>query len=265
MLRAIIVNVGTVAGVSAALLYQPQVEILEFAGGVIGGSDSVVDQNQDAGGTDSNAPSDNQSDNSGKKKKPDGTPSTNAASPSKNKDKNKNKGKGKTNPNSPSPSSSSHSATPTPSHSSSSPEPTNSASPTPTPTPTKSESPTPKPTKTKTPTPTPTPTPSPTGKDGSYAGSRVDVYYQDGGTKRKSGVLKINVVIKNGKVSEIAFVEYPTGEHLKYTNHAYTQTAKPLIGLTVAELKAKKINTKTGATGTSTAFVTSLDAVLQQL
>ena len=246
MLRAIIVNVGTVAGVSAALLYQPQVEVLEFAGEAIGGGTEIItDQTQDTGGNDSNTPNGGNTNDSNQTTKP-GTTNNNG----KNKDKNKGNGT------SPTPSSSS-SGNPSPSASTSSPEPTKSATPTATPTPT--------PTKTKTPTPTPTPTPTSSGKDGTYAGSRVDVYYVDGGTKRKSGTLNIKVVIKSGKVAEIAFTEYPTGDHLKYTNHAYNQTAKPLIGLTIADLKAKKINTKTGATGTSTAFVTSLEAVLQQL
>jgi zinc metalloprotease ZmpB len=241
MLRAIIVNVGTVAGVSAALLYQPQVDVLEFAGGTLSsGSDTSMEQTQEP-----NQPNTPQPDETNNKQNNNSSTSNPTEPKKKNKNKNNNGG-------SPSPSSSSNSPSPS---SSNTPEPTKSATPTPTPTPTK----------TKTPTPTPTPTPTSSGKDGTYNGSRVDVFYVDGGTKRQSGSLKIQVIIKDGKVSDILWTEYPTGDHQKYTNRAYSSSAKPLIGLTVAELKSAKVATKTGATGTSTAFVTSLEAVLQQL
>jgi uncharacterized protein with FMN-binding domain len=249
MLRAIIVNVGTVAGVSAALLYQPQVDVLEFAGGALSsGTDTSMEQTQEP-----NQPNTPQPEETNNKQNNNGSTSNPTEPKKKNKNKNNNGG-------SPSPSSSSNSPSPSSSNTS---EPTKSATPTPTPSKTSTPSPSPTPTKTKTPTPTPTPTSS--GKDGTYNGSRVDVYYVDGGTKRKSGSLKIQVIIKGGKVSDILWTEYPTGDHQKYTNKAYTSSAKPLIGLTVAELKSAKVATKTGATGTSTAFVTSLEAVLQQL
>jgi len=249
MLRAIIVNVGTVAGVSAALLYQPQVDVLEFAGGALSsGTDTSMEQTQEP-----NQPNTPQPEETNNNQNNNGSTSNPTEPKKKNKNKNNNGG-------SPSPSSSSNSPSPS---SSNTPEPTKSATPTPTPSKTSTPSPSPTPTKTKTPTPTPTPTSS--GKDGTYNGSRVDVYYVDGGTKRKSGSLKIQVIIKGGKVSDILWTEYPTGDHQKYTNKAYTSSAKPLIGLTVAELKSAKVATKTGATGTSTAFVTSLEAVLQQL
>ena len=251
MLRAIIVNVGTVAGVSAALLYQPQVDVLEFAGGALSsGTDTSMEQTQEP-----NQPNTPQPEETNNKKNKNGSTSNPTEPKKKNKNKNNNGG-------SPSPSSSSNSPSPS---SSNTPEPTKSATPTPTPSKTSTPSPSPTPTKTKTPTPTPTPTPTSSGKDGTYNGSRVDVYYVDGGTKRKSGSLKIQVIIKGGKVSDILWTEYPTGDHQKYTNRAYASSAKPLIGLTVAELKSAKVATKTGATGTSTAFVTSLEAVLQQL
>jgi uncharacterized protein with FMN-binding domain len=249
MLRAIIVNVGTVAGVSAALLYQPQVDVLEFAGGALSsGTDTSMEQTQEP-----NQPNTPQPEETNNNQNNNGSTSNPTEPKKKNKNKNNNGG-------SPSPSSSSNSPSPSSSNTS---EPTKSATPTPTPSKTSTPSPSPTPTKTKTPTPTPTPTSS--GKDGTYNGSRVDVYYVDGGTKRKSGSLKIQVIIKGGKVSDILWTEYPTGDHQKYTNRAYASSAKPLIGLTVAELKSAKVATKTGATGTSTAFVTSLEAVLQQL
>lgn len=255
MLRAIIVNVGTVAGVSAALLYQPQADVLEFAGGVLsGGSDTSLEQTQEPDQPNTPQPEDT---NNKKNKNKNGSTSNSTEPKKKNTDKNKNNNGG-----SPSPSSSSNSPSPS---SSNTPEPTKSATPSPTASKTATPSPSPTPTKTKTPTPTPTPTPTSSGKDGTYNGTRVDVFYVDGGTKRKSGTLKIQVVIKGGKVSDILWTEFPTGDHQKYTNRAYASSAKPLIGLTVAELKSAKVATKTGATGTSTAFVTSLEAVLQQL
>lgn len=247
MLRAIIVNVGTVAGVSAALLYQPQVDVLEFASGALSsGTDTSMEQTQEP-----NQPNTPQPEETNNNQNNNGSTSNPTEPKKKNKNKNNNGG-------SPSPSSSSNSPSPSSSNTS---EPTKSATPTPTPSKTSTPSPSPTPTKTKTPTPTPTSS----GKDGTYNGSRVDVYYVDGGTKRKSGSLKIQVIIKGGKVSDILWTEYPTGDHQKYTNRAYASSAKPLIGLTVAELKSAKVATKTGATGTSTAFVTSLEAVLQQL
>lgn len=255
MLRAIIVNIGTVAGVSAALLYEPQADVLEFTGGALSGGDTIVEQGQEPDTPTPTSPATSNTENTDSNQ----TGNSNSGKGGSKKDKGKNNGGG-------SPSPSSGSGSPSPSSSSSSPEPTKSATPTPSPSPSKTATPTPSPTKTKTPTPTPTPTPPPANdKDGTYNGSRVAVYYVDGGTKRQSGNLKIQVVIKNGKVADILWTEYPTGDHQKYTNKAYTSSAKPLIGLTIAELKAKKVATKTGATGTSTAFVTSLESVLQQL
>jgi uncharacterized protein with FMN-binding domain len=112
-------------------------------------------------------------------------------------------------------------------------------------------------------TPTSSQTPiAPTSTDVTVQGESFDVYYGGG---RKSGTLKVELVISGGHVKEINWLEYPSGPHIRYSQRAYKASAAPLIGMTIDELKAANVSTKSGATGTSTAFVQSLESALQNM
>lgn len=112
-----------------------------------------------------------------------------------------------------------------------------------------------------TPSSSDTPT-APTTTDVSVQGDSFNVYYGGG---RQSGTLKVELVISGGVLKEINWLEYPNGPHIRYSQRAYKVSAAPLIGMSVDELKAANVSTRSGATGTSTAFVQSLESALQQL
>ena len=120
-------------------------------------------------------------------------------------------------------------------------------------------------TPTSSPSGTPAPTQSATASsttDISVQGDSFNVYYGGG---RQSGTLKVELVISGGVVKEINWLEYPSGPHMRYSQRAYQVSAAPLIGMTIDQLKAANISTRSGATGTSTAFVQSLESALQQI
>lgn len=115
------------------------------------------------------------------------------------------------------------------------------------------------------PTSSPTSSESPSqisNSDVSVQGDSFNVYYGGG---RQSGTLKVELVISGGVVKEINWLEYPNGPHLRYSQRAYQVSAAPLIGMTIDELKSANVSTRSGATGTSTAFVQSLESALQQV
>jgi uncharacterized protein with FMN-binding domain len=113
----------------------------------------------------------------------------------------------------------------------------------------------------------PVSTPSPSAPaslppDESIQGDSFNVYYSGG---RQSGTLKVELVISGGVIKEIKWLEYPTGPHMRYTQRAYQVSAAPLIGMSINDLKNANVVTKSGATGTSTAFVQSLESALQNI
>ena len=125
-------------------------------------------------------------------------------------------------------------------------------------------------TKTATPTPSATKTATTSGSTASTGtktvnGSTVDVYYVEHGRSRYSGQLQVSVTVKDGVVSVINWLTYPGGEHIKYSEMAYQGSSLPLEGMTLSQVKNANIDTFTGATATSEAFVKSLQAALAKL
>lgn len=125
-------------------------------------------------------------------------------------------------------------------------------------------------TKTATPTPSATKTATTSGSTASTGtktvnGSTVDVYYVEHGRSRYSGQLQVSVTVKDGVVSVINWLTYPGGEHIKYSEMAYQGSSLPLEGMTLSQVKNASIDTRTGATATSEAFVKSLQAALAKL
>ena len=129
------------------------------------------------------------------------------------------------------------------------------SSPTPTPT-AVATTPTPtstnKPTPTSAPTPTPTPTKSGQYKNGSFTGSVADAFY---------GNLQVRAVISGGKLTDVQFLQYPNdrGESQQVSAHSL-----PILRSEAISAQSASVDSVSGATQTSAAFVQSLASALAQ-
>jgi uncharacterized protein with FMN-binding domain len=132
------------------------------------------------------------------------------------------------------------------------PIPVGSSTPTPTTAPGHTPTPTPAPTHTPAPTPTTTPTPTPNQgpyKNGSYTGST----YQAVGY----GPVQIKVVISNGYITDVVFLQMPSG-----SSQTHTDYAEPILKSETLQAQSASINTVSGATQTSGAYKSSLNSAL---
>jgi len=111
-------------------------------------------------------------------------------------------------------------------------------------------------TRTKSATPTTTPattTPSVSGssyKDGSYTGSVVDAFY---------GNIQVRAVIQGGKLTDVQFLQYPNDQP---NSVQISNDSMPVLKQEAIQAQNAKVDTVTGATDTSQAFVQSLGAAL---
>ena len=99
----------------------------------------------------------------------------------------------------------------------------------------------------------------------SATGSSVQVTYREHGRLQSSGPLQVRVNVVDGVVKTIDWLTYPQGEHMKYSQMTYQMVSAPLEGQTLASVKKANLSTASGATGTSEAFIKSLQSALQQL
>jgi uncharacterized protein with FMN-binding domain len=120
-------------------------------------------------------------------------------------------------------------------------------------------SPTPTPTPKSSPTPVPTPTPvavppKPMGQyvDGSYTGSPADAYY---------GTVQVQAVIQGGKLVTVNFLSYPSDRR---TSQSINSQAIPLLQQEAIQAQSANVNTISGASDTSAAFIQSLSSALTQ-
>ncbi|GCF08011.1 FMN-binding protein [Dictyobacter arantiisoli] len=107
---------------------------------------------------------------------------------------------------------------------------------------------------------TTTPTPSSTTgtssgglyKNGSYVGSVADAHW---------GSLQVKAIIKNGKIADVQFLQYPNDRNRSVDINNYADSQ-----LTTEAIQAQSANVDiiTGATDTSEAFVQSLSDALTQ-
>jgi len=118
-----------------------------------------------------------------------------------------------------------------------------------------------KPTPTSAPTSTPSskPTPVPTPvvnqgkyKNGTYNGSQADASY---------GIIQVQAVITNGKISDVKFLSYPNDRQhsLQVSNYAM-----PILKREAITAQSENVNTVSGASYTSAAFIESLGSALSQ-
>ena len=117
----------------------------------------------------------------------------------------------------------SRSASPTPSRT-----PTT-ATPRTTPTPTRTATPKPTPKPTRTSSPKPTPTPTPTGGDGEYVGVAASHRY---------GTVQVAITVTGGVITSARAVRYPTGESQRYSDLSIPTLVAETIGTTTAEIAA---------------------------
>lgn len=89
-------------------------------------------------------------------------------------------------------------------------------------------------------------------KDGSYTGAAADAYY---------GYIQVRAVISNGKLADVVFLQYPNDQE----NSIYINTqAMPYLKQEAIQIQDANVNTISGATDTSQAFVQSLTDALSQ-
>jgi uncharacterized protein with FMN-binding domain len=103
---------------------------------------------------------------------------------------------------------------------------------------------------TDTPMPTATSDPNALYKDGTYTGSEADAYY---------GMVQVQAVIQNGKITDVTFLEYP--DHRR-TSVSINRQAIPWLQQEAIQAQSAQVDLISGATLTSEAFVQSLQAAL---
>jgi uncharacterized protein with FMN-binding domain len=107
-------------------------------------------------------------------------------------------------------------------------------------------------TTTTTPTPTPAPVAQGQYKDGSYTSPVSDAYF---------GSLQIKATISGGKITDVAFLQYPNDNH----NSVQINTqAMPYLKAEAIQAQSANVNIISGATQTSQAFQQALATVLSQ-
>lgn len=99
---------------------------------------------------------------------------------------------------------------------------------------------------------TPTSAPAVAYKDGSYTGSPTDAFY---------GTIQVEAIVTGGKISDVKFLQYPNDQ----PNSVRVNTiAMPLLKQEAISAQSAKVDTVTGATASSDAFVQSLGDALAQ-
>lgn len=89
-------------------------------------------------------------------------------------------------------------------------------------------------------------------RDGTYAGPRVDAYW---------GIMRVQAVIQNGKLTNVQVLEYPSDRR---TSEYINRQAIPMLQNEVMSAQSANVNIISGATLTSEAYLLSLDRALAQ-
>ncbi len=100
---------------------------------------------------------------------------------------------------------------------------------------------------------TPSATPSPVGyKDGTYTGNPADAFY---------GTVQIQAVINGGKITSVAFLNYPNDRNTSVT---INRQAIPYLQQEAITAQSAQVDGVSGATDTSQAFRESLASALSK-
>jgi uncharacterized protein with FMN-binding domain len=89
-------------------------------------------------------------------------------------------------------------------------------------------------------------------KDGSYTGSQADAQW---------GYIQVKAIIKNGKITDVQFLQYPNERNRSVEINAY---ADPQLTTEAIQAQSANVDVITGATDTSQAFIQSLTDALNQ-
>ena len=89
-------------------------------------------------------------------------------------------------------------------------------------------------------------------KDGTYVGSAENASY---------GTVQVQAVMKGGKITDVKFLTYPSDRR---TSQQINSRAIPILQQETIAAQSANVNTVTGATFTSQAFVASLQSALAQ-
>jgi uncharacterized protein with FMN-binding domain len=89
-------------------------------------------------------------------------------------------------------------------------------------------------------------------KDGTYNGPEVDAFY---------GLVQVQVVVKNGKIANVQFLEYPNDRR---TSQRINSFAVPTLQQEAMQAQSASVDWISGATLTSQAFQMSLQSALNQ-
>ncbi len=96
------------------------------------------------------------------------------------------------------------------------------------------------------------PAKSGTYKDGSYTGRTADAYYGD---------VQVRVAIAGGKIANVTFLRYPNTHS---TSVYINRQAMPYLQQEAIKSQSANVDTISGATYTSQAFIQSLSSALSQ-
>lgn len=89
-------------------------------------------------------------------------------------------------------------------------------------------------------------------KDGTYVGNAVDVYY---------GNVQVQVIITNGKITDIQFLQYPND---RQTSREISNQAMPYLKQEAIQAQSASVEIVTGASQTSEGFVESMRSALDK-
>jgi uncharacterized protein with FMN-binding domain len=89
-------------------------------------------------------------------------------------------------------------------------------------------------------------------KDGSYTGSIADAQW---------GVVQVKAVIKNGKITDVQFLQYPNDRNRSIYINSY---ADPQLSSEAIQAQSANVDIVTGATDSSEAFIQSLSDALSR-
>ena len=91
-----------------------------------------------------------------------------------------------------------------------------------------------------------------TYKNGTYTGNVADAQW---------GVVQVQVVIQNGKIINVQFLQYPNERNRSVEINSY---ADPILVNEAIQAQSAKVDIVSGATDTSQAFIQSLSNALSQ-
>ena len=94
--------------------------------------------------------------------------------------------------------------------------------------------------------------PGATYKDGTYTGSQADAQW---------GLVQIQVVIQNGKMTKVSFLQYPNDRNRSVMINSY---ADPQLISEAIQAQSANVDIVSGATDSSEAFIQSLTDALSQ-